>query len=338
MVASRLRIYPRYVVGDTYKSAFSVKVRNRTDAVFSNVSGLSHTDVGISMVVQKDYVYILASDCLSVYDRITNTRVSLVRTPEIQLVFNCLAVNKAQVYIGTSDGVYVIAKNGLLRDSPESYFNLKFSYVYLGGKNVKHIACNTVSGSEYLAVSHENGMTLITNDGQYVSYLSAADSNPGDLIVTSKGQIYYGNGTNGLYFINSPNNSGSIYLSIPFEDYLYSSLPSKIVKDISVSEDSVSGFKNTIFVATASGVSIITEDTVLNSLSSIRNISISNITGIFTSEGATTDSGYLYYCTNNSSTGVFVKYNLSTDSIEESYNTSSDSIVSSNEFTFISKI
>jgi len=333
MTANRLRVYPRYVVGNTYKAGFSVKVKNKTDAIFSSASSLLYSDLIKDIIVEKKYVFTLSSSSVSIYDREQNERVGLILKPENQMIFNSFCVNKSQIYVGTSDGIYSIPKSCVSRQVFELKPLLMLST--LGGKNIKYVTCNHINSVDYLVASHEGGLSYITNDGEYVSNFSAADTTPGDVYLTSGGQIYYGHGVNGLYFISSPNRGPNLNLSIPLVDYLYSSLPSKTVIDLAVSENSISGTKNTIFVATSSGVSIISESLILPSLSTIRNISIANLSSIFISRGATTSSGYLYYSTNNSSTGIFAKYNLATDTVVSSHNINDVSTLFSNEITSI---
>lgn len=335
MTANRIRVLSRNQ--QNFKKGTSLRFNPKTDILFSVKNGLVYSNYVKDFKITNKYLIFMSFNKISIYDRNTNEKIALLNSPAPHIRFNDIDTSSSQIYIATNNGIYTYSLGLLGGNGDLQVLRHKFDPEYLGGSNVVSIYFRTVFGVDYLAASHENGFVLVHNDGQFKSFFAKSDSNPGKVYITGEGEIYYQNGTYGMYYIANIPAAGNITLYIPSHDYLYSSvLPSKDFKALYIFENTVSDVKNTLFMATASGVTVLTESIVDFSLASLKNISIQNIKDIYVEPGATSTSGTFYFTVSTTSgTGYFAEYNLATDSILNQVTSTTDAIFDSNMFTRI---
>jgi hypothetical protein len=313
----------------------------QTDFLLSTRTGLLFSDLIDDVEISTEFVYVASPERISILDSQTLNLVAFLSSPYQGTRFSSVAEGRAVLYIGANDGVYSVPKNSLQGDST-GFLNLKFNSDSIGGNSVGDLFWREVEGVDYLLVSHNQGLSIVVNDIDLTRKLVAPDSNPGKVYLSSRGKVYYQNGTSGFYFLDRiSSDSAPVLVSSPSPDFIFSatsfpSIPSIDFKDLVISENTVGGTRNTVFFATASGISIVTESLLSLPLSNVENIAIDNVEGISITPGATKDSGSLFFTSNDPDNGgFFATYDLSLNQIINTISSSSSELIEDEDFTVI---
>jgi hypothetical protein len=306
-----------------------VSFKAPTDIIFSTSTGLSHSNRFVDILVDANRIYIMSNQKISILERATNTVVGYIERPLPSLRFLKMAHGRDYIYVATTFGIYSFQKDRS-EENQSIYLKLVHHPAHLGGKQIQGIYWIGRRNADYLLASHENGLTIVYNSTNYDTKLTIADSNPGSVYMDSNGRVYYQHGTNGLYIFRDQPDVVPMQVIPPDQGFIFStsstpSIASNTFIDLAVQEGtSILGTGNTVFLATASGVSIISESQTRFSLSSVKEVSLSNLTGIKVSDGSSATSGLIYYTTTD---GTFGTYDLSTDTIVDSVSSSNEALI-----------
>ena len=316
-------------------------VSTRTNLVLSTETGLLFSNIVDDIEISNEAIYVLSNERLSVLNSSTFELEAFLSKPSQSVQFTSIAVGRALLYLGANDGVYSIPKSRLDGNS-DSFLTLKFNSDDLGGRSVGDVFWKELQGTDYLLISHDQGLTIVSNDNNTNRKLLAPDSNPGKVHLSSRGQVYYQNSTSGFYFLDKiPSESAPFNVFTPAPDFIFNtisspSIPSTDFRGFDISEDTVSGVRNTLFIATASGVSVMTEDLNRPNLNDIKNISIGDVSDIRVSPGATKDTGQIFFVTNDPNNGgTFATYDLVLDQTINTVSSSSDELIDNDDFTIV---
>lgn len=311
-----------------------------TNIVFSTSTGLSFSNKVVDILVDLKRIYVLSNQKISILDRDTNTVIGFIEKPKPNIKFLNMTPGRSVIYVGTTFGVYAFPKDRN-EENQNHYLKLLHHPANIGGSQIHNLFWRAIREANFLLLSHENGLTIVYNELNYSRKLVVVDSNPGAVYMSSTGRVYYQHGSNGYYVVRDLPPAQTIAVTLPDLGYIFStssspSIASNSFVGLAVTENSsILGSANTSFLATTSGVSVLSESPDRFALSSVKNISLSNIVDIKVTDGANATSGKIFYVT---SAGVFGTYDLSTDSVVNSVSSSNEELLPSAGITVIEEI
>jgi hypothetical protein len=317
-----------------------VSFKAPTDIVFSISTGLAYSNRFTDTLVDANRIYIMSNQKITILERATNTVVGYIERPLSNLRFLKMTHGRDYIYVATTFGIYSFQKDRS-EENQSIYLKPTHHPAHLGGKQIQGIYWIERKNADYLLASHENGLTVVYNSTNYDTKFSIADTNPGGVYMDANGRTYYQHGTDGLYVFRDLPDVAPMYVVPPDQGFVFSTsstpaIASNSFVDLAVREGtSILGSGNTVFVATTSGVSIISESQIRFSLSSVKEVSLVNLTGIKVSDGASATSGLIYYTT---TTGVFGTYDLSTDTIVSSVSSSNEVLIPSTSLVNLEEV